>query len=114
MADVQLTDDQRQALRDAAALLAGQAAGLRGSGSSNTVVALENYAATLGMLAAAEGPVPVSPEQKTHVEKAEHILEGVRDGLFNADFETRAKAVEQTIRSLDEIVTELNTPGSHP
>ena len=56
----------------------------------------------------------VSAEQRTHIEKAEHILEGIRAGLFNADFEKRADAVDHTIRTLDEIVTEFNTQTSQP
>ena len=112
MMQVTLTDSHRQALKDASALLAGQAQGLRASGSANTVAAVESYVATLERLAAATGPTDVSPEQKTHIEKAEHILEGVRDGLFNADFETRAAKVQETIRCLDEIVTDINTRAS--
>jgi hypothetical protein len=112
MHQMRLTDDQRRALKEAAALLAGQAEGLRGSGSSNTVAAFHEYVATLRTLAAAEGPASISPEQKTHVEKTGHVLEGVRDGLFNADFETRAKKVDETVRRLDEIVTEINTQAS--
>jgi hypothetical protein len=115
MFKVTLTENHRRALRDAAALLRAQAEGLRQTGSSNTVAALDGYVATLETLeAAAEGAVSVSPEQSTHIEKAEHILEGVRNGLANADFESRADAVEHTIRSLDEIVTDINTQASEP
>jgi hypothetical protein len=112
MFQVTLTEQQRRALKDAAALLRGQTEGLRRTGSSNTVAALEAYVATLETLGAAQGSVSVSAEQSTHVEKTEHILEGVRDGLSNADFEKRAGEVEQTIRSLDEIVTNVNTQAS--
>jgi hypothetical protein len=112
MIHVHLNDEHRRALKEAAALLLGQAEGLRRSGSANTVAAFENYVATLQLLAASEGAVPVSAEQKTHVEKVEHILEGVRDGLYNADFEARAGKVDETIRRLDEIVTDINTRAS--
>jgi hypothetical protein len=112
MFQVTLTEEQRRALKNAAALLRGQAEGLRRTGSSNTVAALESYVATLETLGAAQGSVPVSAEQSTHVEKTEHILEGVRDGLSNADFEKRAQEVEQTIRNLDQIVTNVNTQAS--
>jgi hypothetical protein len=112
MFEVKLTEDRRRALRDAAALLRAQAEGLRVMGSSNTVAALESYVATLEALASAGNTVSISPEQSTHVEKAEHILEGVRDGLANADFDSRSEAVAHTIRSLDDIVTELNTQAS--
>src|SRR5688572_4951965 len=109
MIRVQLTEDRRRALRDAAALIVGQAEGLRSSGSQNTVAAMQTYAASLESLAAAEGTASLTPEVKTHLEKAEYILEGVRDGLYNADFEDRASKVEGTIRGLDEIITEFNT-----
>lgn len=112
MFQVTLTDSSRRALKDAAALLRAQAEGLRSMGSANTVAALESYVKTLETLAAAGGTATVSAEQATHVEKAEFILEGVRDGLSNADFESRADAVEQTIRSLDELVTNVNTQAS--
>ena len=114
MFTVTLTEDHRRALRDAAALVRAQAEGLRNTGSSNTVAALEGYAATLESLGAVDGPAAVSPEQSTHVEKTKHILEGVRNGLANADFESRADAVEHTLRSLDEIVTDINTQASQP
>jgi hypothetical protein len=112
MFEVTLTEEQRRALKDGAALLRAQAEGLRRTGSSNTVAALEGYVATLETLGAAQGSVSVSAEQCTHVEKTEHMLEGVRDGLSNADFESRAREVERTIRNLDEIVTNVNTQAS--
>ena len=112
MFHVTLTESTRKALKDAAALLRGQAEGLRNSGSANTVAALQNYVNTLETLLAAGGTATVTAEQATHVEKAEFILEGVRDGLSNADFDSRAAVVEQTIRSLDEIVTDVNTQAS--
>ena len=112
MFQVELTDSSRQALKDAAALLRAQAEGLRITGSANTVAALTAYVDTLETLAAAQGVATVSAEQATHIEKAGFLLEGVRDGLSNADFEKRADVVEQTIRSLDEIVTDVNTQAS--
>jgi hypothetical protein len=112
MFQVTLTETSRRALKDAAALLRAQVEGLRNTGSANTVAALENYVKTLDTLAAAGESATVSGEQATHVQKAGFLLEGVRDGLSNADFESRAGAVERTIRSLDEIVTAVNTQAS--
>lgn len=114
MIRLQLSDDHRRALQDAAELLRAQTEGLRRTGSQNTAAALESYVATLEQLAAAGGEVEVSAEQRTHIEKAKHILEGFRDGLFNADFEKRAGTVDSTILSLDDIVTEFNTQTSQP
>jgi hypothetical protein len=112
MISMTLTDSQRQALLAAAALLRGQAQGLEATGSANTVAAFQGYVRTLDTLAASAGEVEISGEQKTHIEKARHVLEGIRDGLLNADFEKRAAAIQETIMSLEEIVTTLNTLAS--
>ena len=91
MFEVTLTEEQATGAQGCRRALAGAGGGLTENGQLDTVAALEGYVATLETLGAAQGSVSVSAEQCTRVEKTEHILEGVRDGLSNADFESSSQ-----------------------
>ena len=101
------SDRQREAAREAIALLRSQAAGLADTGSKTTVEEIHRVLAALEKLAA--GPsVELSPEEKVRIERATFLLQGTRSGLESADFHTRAKIVQGTIDDLGDVVGDYN------
>jgi hypothetical protein len=96
----------------AADLLAGQADGLRRTGSVTTARALTDYAATLRRIAASSSALDLTAHDKIEVEQATFMLEGLRDALLSTDFKNRADKIQLLIRALNEIVERYNAGAS--
>lgn len=101
------TVKQREAFSRAAELIALQAEGLRRTGSQTTQAALMEYAATLRRLAEAKS-VAFAETEKKQVENASFVLEGIRDGLLTTEFRDRARAIDEDIRALNDVIAEYN------
>ena len=98
---------QKEAFSRAAELIAQQAVGLRLTGSTKTQAALAQYAETLRRLAA--GPAAdFDEEEKKQVENVTFVLEGLRDGLLTTEFRERANAIDQDIRTLNDVIATYN------
>ena len=104
---ITLAERQREAAREAIALVRSQAAGLQDTGSKATVAEINRVLEALEKLAAAES-VDLTPEEKVRVERATFLLQGTRVGLDNADFHERAKKVQRTIDELADLVGQYN------
>jgi hypothetical protein len=103
-----LTADERDACRHAAAHARGLAAGLAPV-SEKDAAACDGYATTLAAVADSVGPCVLSDEQKIDVEQASFLLEGIRNGLDNAELETAAEAVQKDIERLNDLVFRFNS-----
>ena len=101
------SERQREAAREAIALLRSQAAGLADTGSKSTVAEINFALDALAKLAASES-VDLSPQEKVRIERATFLLQGMRVGLESADFHARAKVVQQTIDDLADVVGDYN------
>lgn len=104
-----LTEDERHACQRAAALLRGLSAGLREIGTRQEADELAGYAATLDAIVASGECCAVSSDGKVDVEQAAFILEGVRDGLDNADLDEGSDFVQRDIERLNDIVFRYNS-----
>ena len=109
--DLTLTieQDERHACRRAAALLRALAGGLRSVGTTEEATACEAYAATLDTIVASGECCGVNADGKVDVEQAAFVLEGIRDGLDNADLDEGADFVQRDIERLNNIVLRYNT-----
>ena len=104
-----ITDDERHACRRAATLLGSLSGGLAGAGIRQEADACAGYAATLDQIAASGECCPVNAEGKVDVEQAAFVLEGIRDGLDNADLDEGADFVRRDIERLNDIVFRYNS-----
>lgn len=101
--------DEQHACRRGALLLRALCQGLEAIGTAREAAECATCAATLDVLVASRERVALSPEQKIDVEQAAFLLEGVRNGLDNADLEEAADAVGRDIERLNDIVLRYNT-----
>jgi hypothetical protein len=104
-----LTDDERHACRRAAALLTALAAGLREIGTRHEADACAGYATTLDVIVASGECCAVTSDGKVDVEQAAFVLEGIRDGLDNADLDEAADFVGRDIELLNDLVFRYNS-----
>ena len=104
-----ITADEQHACRRGALLLRALSKGLEGIGTAKEAAECATCAATLDLLVASHDRVDLSPEQKIDVEQAAFLLEGVRNGLDNADLDEAADAIERDIERLNDIVLRYNT-----
>jgi hypothetical protein len=104
-----LTDDERHACRRAAALLRALSAGLLAIGTRHEADACRGYAATLDAIVASGECCPVNSDGKVDVEQAAFVLEGIRDGLDNADLDEGSDFVQRDIERLNDIVFRYNS-----
>jgi hypothetical protein len=107
----QPTREQQDASAQAAELLAGQADGLRRTGSVNTVQGLTDYVDTLRRIAVSSD-LTLTAKDKVDIEQATFVLEGQRDGLLTAEFKDRAAKIQSLIRALNDIVERYNATAS--
>jgi hypothetical protein len=103
-----LTDDERHACRRAAVLLRALGNGLCEIGTRAEGDACLGYAATLGAIVASGECCPVNSDGKVDVEQAAFVLEGIRDGLDNADLDEGADFVQRDIERLNDLVLRYN------
>jgi hypothetical protein len=97
------------ACRRGALLLRALSKGLDDIGTAKESAECGTCAATLDVLVASAERVSLSPEQKIDVEQAAFLLEGIRNGLDNADLDEAADAIERDIERLNDIVLRYNT-----
>jgi hypothetical protein len=103
-----LNEDERHACRRAAMLLRALGAGLREIGTHGEGDACLGYAATLDGIVASGECCAVNNDGKVDVEQAAFVLEGIRDGLDNADLDEGADFVQRDIERLNDIVFRYN------
>jgi len=103
-----LTGEERNACRHAAVYVRGIAAGLLVTSEKDAAIC-EGYAATLDAIVAAGDPCVLTDDQKIDVEQASFLLEGVRNGLDNAELDTAAEAVQKEIERLNDLVFRFNS-----
>jgi hypothetical protein len=104
-----ITADEQHACRRGALLLRALCTGLQAIGTAKESGECSTCAATLEFVASSRGPVHLSPEQKVDVEQATFLLEGIRNGLDNADLDEAGDAVAGDIERLNDIVVRYNT-----
>jgi hypothetical protein len=104
-----LTEDERHACRRAAALLRHLAGGLAEIGSRHEADACAGYATTLDAIVTSGECCAVSDDGKVDVEQAAFILEGIRDGLDNADLDEGSDFVQRDIERLNDVVFRYNS-----
>jgi len=106
---LEISGDERHACRRAAALLRALSAGLREVGTAREADACAEYAATLDRIVASGQCCGVNADGKVDVEQASFLLEGVRDGLDNADLDEGADFIQRDIERLNDIVFRYNS-----
>jgi hypothetical protein len=104
-----LTDDERHACRRAAVLLRALSVGLADIGTRHEADACGGYATTLDAIVASGECCAVSSDGKVDVEQAGFILEGIRDGLDNADLDEGSDFVQRDVERLNDIVFRYNS-----
>jgi hypothetical protein len=104
-----LSQDERHATRRAAMLLRALAGGLREAGTTREADECVSYAVTLDAIVASGECCAVNADGKVDVEQAAFILEGIRDGLDNADLDEGADFVQRDIERLNDIVFRYNS-----
>jgi hypothetical protein len=104
-----LNDDEIHACRRASTLLRALAAGLNGIGTCTEADACAAYATTLDTIVKTGACCPVSSDGKVDVEQASFVLEGIRDGLANADLDEGSDFVQRDIERLNDIVFRYNS-----
>jgi hypothetical protein len=108
-----LTDDERHSCRRAAALLRALSGGLADIATRHESDTCAGYAATLDRIVESGECCSVSPDGKIDVEQASFILEGIRDGLDNADLDEGADFVQRDIERLNDIVFRYNSAAGN-
>jgi hypothetical protein len=111
--DVTLTvsADERHACRRGATFVRGIAAGLADT-STKDAAACTKYASTLDAVAGAEATFAINDDQKADIEQSSFLLEGVRNGLDNAERDTGAEMVQRDIERLTDLVLRYNSSAS--
>ena len=104
-----LTDDELHACRRAAALLRALSAGLRDIGTTQESEACAAYAVTLDRIVGSGECCAVNADGKVDVEQAAFLLEGIRDGLDNADLDEGSDFVQRDIERLNDVVFRYNS-----
>jgi hypothetical protein len=104
-----LSDDERHACRRGAALLRALSTGLAEIGSRHEADACGGYATTLDAIVASGECCAVTSDGKVDVEQAGFILEGIRDGLDNADLDEGSDFVQRDIERLNDVVFRYNS-----
>ena len=104
-----LTEDERHACRRGAALLRALAGGLRAIGTRYEADTCAGYADTLDQIVESGECCAVSADGKVDVEQAAFLLEGIRDGLENADLDEGADFIQRDIERLNDLVFRYNS-----
>jgi hypothetical protein len=104
-----LSAEERSACRRAAVHARGIAAGLLADASEKDAGECRQYATTLETIAGCADACVLTDEQKIDVEQASFLLEGIRNGLDNAELDTAAEAVQKDIERLNDLVFRFNS-----
>jgi len=108
-----LSDDERHACRRASVILQALAKGLREIGTSSEADACASYAVTLDAIVTSGECCAVNTDGKVDVEQASFVLEGIRDGLDNADLDEGADFIQRDIERLNDIVFRYNSAAGN-
>ena len=103
-----LSDDERHACRRAVVLLRALAKGLEEVGTRREADEIASYAVTIDAIVASGECCSVSSDGKVDVEQAGFILEGIRDGLDNADLDEGSDFIQRDIERLNDVVFRYN------
>jgi hypothetical protein len=104
-----ITADEQHACRRGALLLRALSKGLGDIGTDKEAAECGTCAATLDLLVASGQRISLTPEQKIDIEQAAFLLEGIRNGLDNADLDEAGDAIERDIERLNDLVLRYNT-----
>lgn len=104
-----ITTDEQHACQRGALLLRALSKGLAEIGTDKEAAECATCAATLDLLAASGQRISLTPEQKIDIEQAAFLLEGIRNGLDNADLDEAGDAIERDIERLNDVVLRYNT-----
>src|ERR687891_104466 len=104
-----ITVDEQHACRRGAMLLRALCKGLTDIGTDKEAAECATCVATLDLLAGGGERFTLTPGQKIDVEQAAFLLEGIRNGLDNADLNEAGDAIERDIERLNDIVLRYNT-----
>lgn len=104
-----LSDDERHACRRAALLLHALAKGLADIGTRQEADTCAGYAETLDAIVASGECCAVSADGKVDVEQAAFVLEGIRDGLDNADLDEGSDFIQRDIERLNDVIFRYNS-----
>lgn len=104
-----LSDDERHACRRAAILLRALAKGLQEIGTQQEADSCAGYAATLDTIQSSGECCAVNADGKVDVEQAGFVMEGIRDGLDNADLDEGAGFIQRDIERLNDVVFRYNS-----
>ena len=104
-----ITADEQYACRRGSILLRALSKGLAEIGTDKEAAECGTCAATLDLLVASGTQVSLTPEQKIDIEQAAFLLEGIRNGLDNADLDEAGDAIERDIERLNDVVLRYNT-----
>jgi hypothetical protein len=85
------------------------AAGLGEIGTRHEADTCAGYARTLDAIVASGECCSVSADGKVDVEQASFLLEGIRDGLDDADLDEAADFVQRDIERLNDVVFRYNS-----
>ena len=107
--DLTLSDDERHACRRAAVLLRAVAKGLEEIGTRREADEIASYAVTIDTIVASGECCKVGSDGKVDVEQAAFILEGIRDGLDNADLDEGSDFIQRDIERLNDLVLRYNS-----
>jgi hypothetical protein len=111
--DLTVSQDERHSCRRAARWVRAIAAGLMGT-SDKDAARCERYAATVDAIANGGERYTCDEDARLDVEQASSLLEGIRNGLDNAELDTAAAAVQRDIERLNDLVMRYNTAASLP
>ena len=104
-----LSEDERHACRRAAILMRAMAKGLQEIGSQQESDSCGGYAGTLDAIVASGACCSVNADGKVDVEQAAFVMEGIRDGLDNADLDEGADFIQRDIERLNDVIFRYNS-----
>jgi hypothetical protein len=107
-----MTEDERHACRRAAGHVRAIAAGLKGL-SDKDAITCDKYASTLEAITGSAEEATISDDQKIDIEQSSFLLEGIRNGLDNADLDTGAEMVQRDIERLNDLVFRFNSQAGN-
>jgi len=107
-ATIDLSEYDRQCAKRSAILLRTQADYLEQTDSIKTLPEVRRYLATMEKLSSASDTVEISPADTSALQQTRVLLEGLRNGFANANFDDRAKKIDDDATRLGELVKSAN------
>jgi hypothetical protein len=104
-----LTDDEKHACRRAAILMRALSKGLQEIGTQQEADSCGGYATTLDAIVTSGACCSVNADGKVDVEQAAFIMEGIRDGLDNADLDEGSEFIQRDIERLNDLIFRYNS-----